>query len=496
MRRLLLCLLLLLPAAPRLAPAQTPAAPPAGMPAEAAAPAAPAAVQPPDLAAVRRGLGDVLSFATLGMLSALGPEAQVTPDGDGYRIRLPVQGLRGADAAPLTARARPAADGAWDIESLAFPAAATIDTAGPASGRMHYAIGGQRITAHIDPSLKRPSNYVAQFRDIRLTTRDGAHSAAQTIGRYDLRGSVAAAGDDRVTLSTWGEATDWSVVSTTGQAAPLSIVSQRADGHLLLRGLDRTKGQALRTHLQALLDHAATGQAADDGQMATHAALGALLTDATGLLDRVQAEETLEGVRLRDGTALDATAGSVVLTMEGGSDEQTLDGDVTLAVNELAVASAPDALAPYVPRHITLRNRLRDLPSAGVVALLRAALAADADPAALKVQAARLLASSGGTVSVDPFSFDSGPMRVTGTARLLPLRNGAFGGHVHLVASGVDALIAQIRTAPELAQVLPVLLIAKGLARPQGAAVAWDIDLDQAGLRINGIPFGHSPLTR
>jgi hypothetical protein len=123
-------------------------------------------------------------------------------------------------------------------------------------------------------------------------------------------------------------------------------------------------------------------------------------------------------------------------------------------------------------------------------ALLRAALADDPDTAMLEQQAMALLATPGAELRIDPFSFDAGPLNVTGTARLVPLANGSFGGHVHVSATGMDALMARMQGDPQMAQAMPMLFIAKGMAKPNGQSLVWDIDYDQSGVRINGAPFG------
>ena len=122
--------------------------------------------------------------------------------------------------------------------------------------------------------------------------------------------------------------------------------------------------------------------------------------------------------------------------MRGETVDQTLNATIDLAFNDLtAPASIPRLYATYVPKHVSLRNRIRGLPSDRVQALLRASVAPDANPAALEAQAAALLKTPGAMVSLDPFSFDAGPLAVTGTARLVPDDAGGFGGRFHIIAS-------------------------------------------------------------
>ena len=500
MRRLLYCCLLLAPAvnAPPAARAQTPQAQLAQAQ-MAQAQTAPAQTAPaPDTDAVRRSLGEMLSFASFGMIPTLGPDSEVVRDGDSYRVRLPLAGLAangaaaaGKSADAVTALARPAADGTWDIQSLTFPSTASIRNPGLSTGLMTYTIGQQAITAHIDPSLKQPSSYDVRMRDIRLDTEHGQQTSRHAVGTYAVHGSVTGAEDGRVNLSSIGEMTDWSMSSRIGDAVAFDMLAQRVGVNGVVRGLDRAKGQSLREHLRALLaDLPRNGQPPGPAAMDPAASVSALLNDMIGLVSRFQIDETLEGVRIHGREGMDATLGSVIIRLNGGAEDQALDAALDLAINDLNVLSAPAVYAVYTPRHITVRNRVKNLPSDSVVALLRAALAPDADQAALQAQALRVLSTPGSVVSIDPFSFDSGPLNVSGTALLVPRPDGRFAGHFHVVASGVDALIAQVQHQPELAQVVPILFIAKGMGKPDGGNTVWDIDLDQNGVKINGTPFG------
>ena len=51
-------------------------------------------------------------------------------------------------------------------------------------------------------------------------------------------------------------------------------------------------------------------------------------------------------------------------------------------------------------------------------------------------------------------------------------------GEAHLVATGFDELTAQARTNPDLQQALPVLIMLRGLAKPDGERLVWDIVSD------------------
>jgi hypothetical protein len=286
----------------------------------------------------------------------------------------------------------------------------------------------------------------------------------------------------------------------------VTMIARRMTGDVSVHGLDRDKGDRLRKDLQGLIatapdtppapapagsdPHAPKPPMSPAMQQMARDMLHAILDDATGLLRSVKLDETVEGITVNAGDGKGATIGSAVVAMNGSSEADHLDIGMDLAVNDMAIPSVPIAYAPYVPKHVSLSDKVRGVPAERLRTLLRAALEDNADPEALKLQALALLATPGTVVSIDPFSFDSGPLNVTGTARLVPLANGTFGGHVHVTATGMDALMAKMQGDPDMAQAMPMLFIAKGMAKPNGQSLVWDIDYDQSGVRINGTPFG------
>ncbi|HET6609565.1 MAG TPA: hypothetical protein VFG62_23040 [Rhodopila sp.] len=462
-----------------------------------APPLARAQAADPDIESIRRSLGDALSFATFGMIDGLGPDAQVTRDGDAYRIHLPVTGLTATSAPAVTAIARPADNGAWDVGPLTFPSTATIDSHSPAGGAVTYSLGKQDITAHIVPDMKQPTTYTARFGDIRLESESDKHRARQTIATYSVKGTLIADGEGRLAMTTTGDATDWAMTTLPEHGPGMDFLAKRLGVNASVQGLDRAKMEHLRGRLHGLVAVLPkAGKLPGPSATAPRDTLNAMLDDLTGLMTRFQVDETIEGVKI-SGQGMQAGAGTVIIGMHGDTADQKLDAGIDLAVNDLTVPkSVPAAYIPYVPKHISLRNRVRGLPTDEVVALLRAALAENANPVVLEAQALHLLSTPNARVSIDPFSFDAGPLAVTGTARLLASENGGFAGRIHIIASGVDATITRAQGNPAFGQIVPMLYLAKGMGKPDGASLVWDIDVDERGIRINGTPFGHPPPKR
>jgi hypothetical protein len=137
-----------------------------------------------------------------------------------------------------------------------------------------------------------------------------------------------------------------------------------------------------------------------------------------------------------------------------------------------------------------MKSVLAGIPTDPLMSLLRAATEQDADPAALQVQFMALLGDANARIGIETVTFDSGPMQVAGSARIVPRANGQLGADIHLSATGIDALVAQADGKPALQQALPMIFIAKGMGRPEGSALTWDIALGDGPMTINGVPFG------
>ena len=62
-----------------------------------------------------------------------------------------------------------------------------------------------------------------------------------------------------------------------------------------------------------------------------------------------------------------------------------------------------------------------------------------------------------------------------------------YAGRARVVLTGFDALMAQARDDPNLRDAAPVLIMARGLARPEGDHLVWDVVADQSGATVNGV---------
>jgi len=145
-----------------------------------------------------------------------------------------------------------------------------------------------------------------------------------------------------------------------------------------------------------------------------------------------------------------------------------------------------------MPRHIALRPSLTGLDLAAASQLALGALRDGGPPPALNEG---LFGPQGLVLALDGFAIDVGPAAFSGRGRATMGQDHAVRGSAVITASGLDALIAQLggpggksggTSDAQLAQATPVLLMLKGLGRPEGDQLVWNLEWRDEHLRVNG----------
>lgn len=460
----------------------------------------------PDPEALKASVMQVLSMATFGMISVQDQQAAVTQQGTDYRMRLKLPGFAEPPDAAITALARPADNGRVDIDSMAFPSSGTIVTtlANGTPSRINYAIGKQTISAKVDPTLATESSYTADFSNLRFQTAQGDQHSDQVMDHIATEGTFSAGSDGRLTFMTDSQGTGWHIAGRAPNGFQTDMSARAIAGHVSVEGLDRAQGAHLLAAFHGLVAAGAEAKAQQGQHPAGPVAppaetpeqrrqLGAVLEAASGLLDRIEVDETMQDLRFTFATAnggSEGTVGTLRLTMAGDAVRARLNTRLGLAVEGIDVPVLAAESGGLVPHHVALKAVLAGVPVPRLMALLRAATQQHSDPALLQAQALAMLGDPATRVAVEALSFDSGPLSVTGSAKLVPRADGQFGGEIHIAARGVDALLAQVQRQPKLQQALPIIFLAKGMARSQGDSLVWDITLGDGPPTINGTPFG------
>ena len=496
-----------------------------------------AQVGQPSPEALQSIFGEALGLLTGGFVAPPQRPSQVTHDGDTYHVSIPLPEMTTPPDAAIDVVARPLDRGAWDVTSLVLPRTGTMPMAGTdGPGTLRFSIGQQAIHAKIEPDLARPSPFAAELHDVELRSDEDGRHAGQTIERYSLEGSVSGQGpvsgeiDQRLNVQSHGSALNWrlDISDKTGITATGLIVS--AVGHFNVKGLDRgqaerltTAGRALGVGLQAARRQ---GKAAPPGaepganqpvpgtppdvpapaipargnsQTSSPLLLGQLrvMIDAfKGLASQLDTEETLRRIHFDAGGSNCGDVGQMRVALSSEVRNGRLNAQLAVTVDELTLSAVPVDLAAYVPRHIEVEPAVSGVPTELLLRLLSDATATGPDQPALGPDLAALLDDQDARVGVESLSFSSGPLRVTGSGLLRKHNDGKAGIDIHLVATGLNALIAEAQGNPRVQPILPMVFMAKGIARPLGEGLVWDIVLGDGVATVNGIPLGQPPPTR
>ncbi len=455
---------------------------------------------------LKAGMMEVLSLATFGMIPMSDQAIKVTQEGPDYRMRLPLSGFVAPPDAAITAIARPLPGGRFDIESMAFPSSGTIEI--PASSGLRnwaeFSLGKQAISATVDPALATESAYTADFGNVRVATVRGERHGEQTIDHVATDGTFSADGNGRLTFKAQSRGTGLHMTGG-GPNGFVSDTSARAlAGRFSVEGLDRAQGARLLDALRRLLAaYAPTpAQPAEvqpgkaqkpDMSVEQRRDLGKILAAADGLLNRIEIDETMEGVHVLVSSASGSgagTIGSLRLALAGDAVDDRLNTRLGVTLDAIEVPALAAEADGLIPHHISLKAALAGVPVVGLKALLREAAQGHADSTQLEARARTLLGDPRTQVGIETLAFDAGPLSVTGSARLLPRADGKLGGEIHVAARGVDALLERVQGQPKLQQATPLIFLAKGMARAQGDALVWDIVLGDGVPTINGTTFG------
>ncbi|HBK08232.1 MAG TPA: hypothetical protein DDZ81_20670 [Acetobacteraceae bacterium] len=430
-----------------------------------------------DTDSLRTGLSEMLSVLTLGAVSVPASSPRVTQTGNDFHIQVPLSGFSAPPGAVAEAVARPEANGAWTIAALSFPTEGAI---GPGIDQsVSYTIGQQTIRGRLDPTLATTSNLSADLGTITLQSVAGGRDNQQTLERLTLDGNLSAAPGGRVDLLGRASAANWHAMASD----PAAYTSVRhLDGHFALTGLDQAQAARLLVAARSL--------SSMPKARAQHEGPRALLEAANGLLTHIDVDQTVDGVKFDLGHGSAGALGRMKVHLKGGAEDHLVNATADIAADEASWASVSSDMAGFMPHHVTARSVLAGLPVGPLMALLRAAAAPNADQAALQRQAAALLNTPGARAAIESLNFDAGPVHVRGSAKFLPRPNGDAGADIHISASGVDALMAQVQGNATLRGIIPFLFIAQGLARPGGDGLSWDIAIGGGPLTINGTAFG------
>jgi len=458
--------------------------------------------------AIRLALGLALLVGSLGRLAAAPDPAleqqlrawlsgltgvavpelplRITPEGDHYRAVLPLAGA--GEAGSISATLRPLDGGRWAVENFALPPTSRFAMRVPAPddptktvpAEATLSLAGQDGRMLIDPSLASPSSFEARLRGVVLDVAGGGQRQHQQMDRYETHGTATPAAGGRLDFVQDATIEGWRIAAepASGEAFALQARTLRANGRL--DGLNPDRMAPLVRAIVALT----VAQQGDES--ATRAALHRLVEALRDSVRSGRIEESFDQLRIAM-AGQDATIGTLRIAFAADAPDGRLASSIALELAGLEIPSLPPAFAAWVPRRIVWHPTLSGVGVAELTGLALAATATPPDEQARDAALAALFSGPGITLGVDPLTIELAAARLDASASVLVHGPDRYAGRAKLVLTGFDALMAQARDDPNLRDAAPILILARGLARPEGDHLVWDVVADESGATVNGV---------
>ncbi len=425
---------------------------------------------------------------------------RVTGEHDHYVITWPIPGLTApAGDAATTAKVRPLDGGRWSIDAMTMPPSGTFTLNIPSAGdsgagvpmKLDFSIGRQDTHGVIDPGLATASTLHTELADVVLTSDNTKQRQEQRFDRYFSDTTLAPAQNGRFDLTTDAAVNGWKSASQISGGTPVAIGIQAMRGVVRIKGVNGQRVAGLLAAsgglLGALPPDIATRGDKGDLPAPARAQLRLIVDSLQDMLTEMSLRETVDGLQVEVAGIGGLSMQHFLFGFGGEAPDGRLHAWIDLGLDELASPSLPPNAAALLPHHVEIRPSVSGVLTADLHKLALDATAEGADSDSLAPAIAAIFSHGGVNVGIETLAFDMGPAKVQGTGHVTALSLASWHGEAHLVATGFDELSTQARTNPELQQALPALIMLRGLAKPDGKRLVWDIVSDGPTVTVNGL---------
>jgi hypothetical protein len=421
---------------------------------------------------------------------------QITGEQDHYKFAVHVPGFEGPDGdVASTANVRPLDGGRWSIDSVKAPDAGSFTvtlpkTDDPDSGgpmKMHFTIGKQDSHGVIDPTLATDSNFHTEFGALVMQSENPKQTSEQRIDRYVTDATLKPRKDGRLDFTSTGTMEGWKSANEVNGQTPVAFGAEKvqATGHV--EGINRAHVADLLAASGALFgampDHAKDS----DLTPAARAQVRLMLAAMQDLVTAVSIEETLDGVQVEIAGMGGGTIKHLKMGFGGEAPDGMLHAWLDIGLDGLESPSMPPKIAGYLPRHFEIKPSLSGVKTADLQKLAQDSVAENGGKDVATADFMAMLSHGGANANLEILSFDLGPAKVDGTGHFTATSPSQWHGDAHVTATGFDDLMKQAHDDQELAQALPVMIMLRGMAKPVGNQLVWDVVSDGPKLTVNGM---------
>ncbi len=419
---------------------------------------------------------------------------KVTAEADHYRVDIPFGGPVMGGAATLsqgaiTTNIKPLDGGRWGIEGFKLPSPFRLALANaPKDGPTAFSlkIAEQDGKGMLDPSLATASNFDNKLRGYTVTTETAKGPSTAHVDQATSSVVWDPAVNGRVSARGEANLDKYTVTNTMPDGTPFTVTIDR------LRATSRVNNvllASLPTMIQsavALSNEAAKSPNEKTMNPAQRAAARSFVTALAALLDSAESEHRAENIKVASGD-MQGTLKTFAIAFGFGAPDGKMDlhWRIQLAGLESPVIP-PGVYRDYLPKQIVLAPRISGVPKNDVVQLALKAIDTDPDQMdALEGDAMALLAKGPLKVALDELALDVGPAKLTGNGVVAVSSPADVSGNAEIHVTGLDTLIRNASTTPELKPAAPVLVFLKGIGRQNGDDTVWKVAYSGHKLLVN-----------
>lgn len=472
--------------------------------------------------------GDLAKQLQAWMASVVGPKLpipaeilQVVPDGERFRVNLPVPALapfatfQDAAGKPtqsvLSVAIRPMDGTKWRVEAMDLPAVMMLTPEGAAA---------LQSTSGVAPSSSPDAKPAAEMR-IRTQSASGVFDTSQaTESRFEwkhegiayIARNMGARGEDRSTVDVSSGTTTLKpngsgglTIRTDAVMDGYRAVTNTAMGPMrmemkrvrMVGELGALVTSQVTTIVQTVVGLGMDAQAAKGAdpktadakarEAANREGLRKVIAALKGIMGGLTVEETIEGLDI-EMMGQKGSAAKLVFNLGGGAPSDKFKAFLEIGLDGLKVPALPPQYVDLMPRSVMLRPSVGNIDVKALTALAEEASADNADSAAMEAKLKNLLTKGGTELGVDRLVIDLGFARLQASGAATMVAEDRFKGGGEISMTGFDALMDRAQKLPEAGMAIPVLALLGGLAKTEGDKKVWRLTFseDQKVL-VNGM---------
>jgi hypothetical protein len=178
----------------------------------------------------------------------------------------------------------------------------------------------------------------------------------------------------------------------------------------------------------------------------------------------------------------------ISIGLGGSSAGGKLAMHMPVVIDGLKISDLPSTFwRTYQPRHIAFTPRASGMPVAALTDLISHAIDQDSASDPKNEQMLKdAVAKSPPEVGFDDIALEMGTAKLTGSFSMLATFSNNIVAHAAIRFVGYDTVLADINSHPEMKQAGAMMIFAKGLAKPDGNALVWNISFENKKLLVNG----------